>query len=69
MPKFKKKSIPVILMLLLLVLSGCANKIEYVRDSSRPIAIKAGKVSPVDGYVLNPEAFADLMDCCEQRVE
>ena len=60
----------VMLLLLLLTLSGCASaSIVYVRDSSRPVPIKAGEKSPIDGYVLSPAARVDLTDCCEQRLD
>jgi len=54
------------LMGCLLTLTACGTgSTKYVRGSSEVFKLEAGQAADIAGYLLSPQAYLDLADCCD----
>lgn len=58
-----------LLMLCLLILTGCASGTVYVNDSSAVVPVTAGETATATGLIISPGALAELMSCCDQSLD
>ena len=65
----KNKHLEKLLLMAMLMLSihgltGCVKQPVVVMAESQTVQIKAGEVSPIDGWLLTDQALIELVECC-----
>jgi hypothetical protein len=60
----------VTLTLLPVALTSCGGgSTVYVRGTSEVVSVTAGDPAPFEGFVISPQAYIDLTECCELCLE
>ena len=60
----------VTLTLLPVALTSCGGgSTVYVRGTSEVVSVVAGDPAPFEGFVISPQAYLDLTECCDMCLE
>jgi len=67
--RLERQLLLVMLALLLLALTSCAQPSVVVMSESQTVQIEAGQQAPIDGWLLTDQALIELVECCGKSLD